>query len=164
MPEKFVPSSGVSKEWTTTEARWLEANAHLGALELARLSGRSEDSIRGAAYRFRLSLRRPGSKRGTVLGQARGMSLRGEAVRDDILAGKVDPALLARRMRIDREAALCPSCGKRPQRVEASGLCLVCHRDRLTELHLEALEEHDAERALWSSRQALKRARHGVRS
>ena len=164
MPEEVAATSGVSKSWTSRELRLLSDNAGLGANELAELLGRSPDSIRGAAYRSRISLRRPGSRQGSVLGQPRGVSLRGEDIRADILSGKVDPGLLARRMRIDREAALCPSCGKRPIRVDATGLCRVCHLDRLSEVHLEALQEHDAERALWATRQALQRARRGVRS
>ena len=120
--------------------------------------GRSPSSVRKAAYRYRISLRRPGSRRGVVLGQPRGVSLRRE-LREDLASGRVDPTVLARRMRLDEDAELCPSCAARPVRVRQTGLCRVCHLHRLEQAHREALAELEAQRGLWQSRQELKRAR-----
>lgn len=133
----------------------MRANADLGAAELARLLDRTQRSVEGAAHRNRISLRRRGERRGTVLCQPRGASLRGE-LRETLLR---DSTLIAERMRIDRDAELCPSCGKRPVRVQRAGFCGVCHMERLTECHLERQAEHDAQKRLWAERQRLHRAR-----
>lgn len=54
--------------WTTTDIRYLREHAGLGASELAIRMGRSPAAVKRAASRFRISLRRPGSRRGSVLG------------------------------------------------------------------------------------------------
>lgn len=144
--------------WTTTDIRYLREHASLGAGELAQRIGRSPAAVKRAASRFGISLRRPGSRRGSVLGQPRGVSLRRE-LRADLVSGRVDQELLARRLRLDAEAELCPLCVARPIRVAATGLCRVCHLRELAEAHREALEELEAQRELWTARQQLKRAR-----
>jgi len=144
--------------WTATDIRYLREHASLGADELARRMGRSPAAVKRAASRFGVSLRRSGSRRGSVMGQPRGVSLRGE-LRADLVSGRVDQEVLARRLRLDAEAELCPSCAARPIRVAATGLCRVCHLRVLAELHREALEELEARRDLWTARQQLKRAR-----
>lgn len=136
----------------------LRENAHLGAQVIAEMIGRSPTAIESQASRLRISLRRPGSRRGLVLGQPRGVRLSG-ALREDLVSGTVDAALIAERMRIDAEAILCPSCGRRPQRVIRTGLCRPCHLAELQRHHLEAIDEIDAKRALLTSRKALERAR-----
>jgi hypothetical protein len=120
--------------------------------------GRSPAAVKRAASRFRISLRRPGSRRGSVLGQPRGVSLR-RSLRADLVGGRVDPEVLARRMQLDEDAELCPLCVARPIRVAATGLCRVCHLRELAAAHREALEELEAQRVLWTARQQLKRAR-----
>jgi len=144
--------------WTTTDIRYLREHASLGAGELAIRMGRSPAAVKRAASRFRISLRRPRSWRGSVLGQPRGISLRRE-LRADLVSGRVNSDVLAARMRLDEEVELCPHCAARPIRVASTGLCRVCHLRELAELHREAIEELEAQRVLWTARQQLKRAR-----
>ncbi len=131
---------------------------HEGAAAVAALLGRSVPCVKAAANRNRVSLRQPGSYRGTVLGQVRGLKL-SEQVRHDLVTGAVDAEVLAERMRLDRERSLCPVCGQRPVRSARSGFCLVCHRRALAEKHLEILMEYDAKRAMDAGKQILHRAR-----
>jgi hypothetical protein len=144
--------------WTTTDIRYLREHASLGASELAIRMGRSPAAVKRAASRFRISLRRPGSRRGSVLGQPRGVSLRRE-LRADLARGRVDPEVLASRMKLNADAGVCPLCVARPVRVAATGLCRVCHLRELAEAHREAIEELEAQRELWTARQQLKRVR-----
>lgn len=109
-----------------------------------------------AAGRNRISLRRKGERRGTVLGQPRGMRLR------DILPDGVDrktAELILARQQIDRDAELCPSCGRRPAAIKTTGFCLPCHKRHLASIHRDILAEEEATRELWQTRQALKRSR-----
>ena len=130
----------------------MRANARLGAAAVADLLGRSAASVRSAAQRQRISLRRRGYRGGLILGQPAGCSLRG-ALREDVYGGRVDVDLLNERLRIDAEADLCPACGRRPQRVRSTGLCVPCHKERLAEAHREAIAEHEAQKRLWMERQ-----------
>ena len=141
--------------WTTGDIAFLRANAALGAAELARLMERSRQSVKDAAHRHGISLRRRGERRGTLLGQPRGLRLAELLPRAD----RETAALALAREELDREAALCPECGHRPVRVRKTGLCLACHRRRLADAHREALSEIEAGRELWQARQQLRRAR-----
>lgn len=145
--------------WTTADIRYLREHASLGATELARRMDRTPAAVKRAASRHRISLRRQGSRCGSVLGQPRGVSLRRE-LRRDLVSGRVDPELIARRLRLDEGETLCPVCVARPVRVASTGLCRVCHLRRLAELHREAIDELEAQRELWTARQQLKRARN----
>jgi hypothetical protein len=145
----------MSRPWTTTEVKFLRAHAGDGARAIACALERSVVSVKKAAQRHRVSLRPSGCRTGTVLGQPRGVSLRPE-VRATLA---VDGTLINERLRIDAQAELCPSCGRRPQRVRATGLCRPCHLDRLAEAHRERQAELAAQRDLWRERQALKRQR-----
>ncbi len=144
--------------WTTGEIVVLMEHRSEGAAAVAARLGRSVPCVKAAAHRLRVSLRQPGSYRGSVLGQARGASLTA-AMRHDLATGVVDAEVLAERMRLDHERMLCPVCGVRPQRRERSGWCLVCHRRALAEKHLELLQELDARRAMDAGKQLLCRAR-----
>ena len=155
---KDVQQKRAMKTWTTADLAVLREHAHLGAEEVARLLDVSVSCVRSAAHRHRISLRRHGERRGSVLGQPRGVSLP-RAVRDDLASGRVDAQLLADRMAAAAEAEICPCCGHRPVRVRSSGYCVPCHRETLIAHHVELLDEIDAQRALWVSRQNLKRAR-----
>ena len=162
----FVQTTGAhnraaARPWTSLELKTLRQEGRQGARAVAEILQRSTSSVEAAAHRHRVSLRRPGSSRGSVLGQARGLQL-AALVRADLVSGTVDAGLIARRMQTDREAQLCPWCGRRPVRLPRAGTCLVCHREHLTAAHLEALEELSAQRAMWSTRQALKRERDRV--
>jgi len=160
---KLMELIGETKPWTTGDLRRLRASAHLGAHEAARLLGRSVNSVKMAANRHRISLRRRGSRRGLVLGQPRGVSIAAQ-IRGDIVSGRVDAEILARRMAITPDAPLCPCCGYREAEVPSSGWCLPCHMRRLSEAHLQALEDIDSQRALWVSRQTLLRARKAAQA
>ncbi len=121
---------------------------------------RSVASVKSAAQRYRISLRKRGSRRGSVLGEARGVTLPPE-VREDLRSGTVDAALIAQRMILDRDADLCPYCGRRPIRVMASGLCVPCHKEILIEKHREAIDELLARRLVDRLKQQHKRLRDG---
>ena len=125
------------RPWTSLEIERLSANRELGAVALAELLGRSVWSVKRAAYRFRISLRRPGDARGHVLGQPRTLKLSGKLRK----AMGDSPDLYAERMRVSREAALCPSCAHRPTQVESSGLCRPCHVRHLEDLYRDAAGE-----------------------
>jgi hypothetical protein len=158
--EKVARASGANKPWTSKEVALLRDNAARGARECSNLLGRSLPSVRCTAHRHRISLRRPGSRRGSVLGQPRGVSLR-SGLREDLVGPKVAAAMAAR-MALDREAELCPYCAARPITVPTTGLCRTCHLHALAQAHREQLAEIEAQRALWQSRQELKRARDGA--
>ena len=149
--------------WTTGELRTLRENAQLGAVAVGQLLGRSVNCVRLMAWRQRISLRSTGERRGLVLGQPRGVSLSRE-IREDLVSGRVDPLLVAERMRVSSEAEICPACGVRPIEVRSTGWCTPCHMGRLTEAHLQELESIDAQRALWASRQALHRGRKAAQT
>ncbi len=153
--------SGDSIPWTTKELARLRDVAMLGAVGAAEALGRSVYSVKGAAKRHRISLRRPGCRRGRVLGEARGLTLPAQ-IRDDFLTGAVDAELVAQRMRDDDEAELCPCCGRRPARVQTTGYCLVCHRDLICERHREAVDEILARRQIDRVKQQALRLRQGA--
>jgi len=144
--------------WTTAELKILRTHARLGADEVAERLGRGRRSVEAAASRFGVSLRRRGERRGSVLGQPRGVSLRRD-LRDGLLQ---HGDLIAKRLQLDADAELCPACGLRPARVLRTGFCRTCHLQRLAELQREARAEHEAQRELWVERQRRHRARQGV--
>jgi hypothetical protein len=127
----------MKRAWTTTELKRLRENRELGAVAIAELLGRSVWSVKGAAYRQGISLRRPGDVRGHVLGQPRAMSLAGDAHQ----AMAAAPDLYAERLRVLRDASLCPECARRPIQVERSGLCRPCHVNHLEQLYRESRGE-----------------------
>lgn len=161
--EKAANTEGARHAWTSRDLATLREHACEGAESVAAMIGCTPCAVRKAAQRHRISLRLPGSRRGLVLGQPRGVSLRRE-LREDIISGVVSDEAIARRMSIDDEADLCPVCCRRPQEVRSTGLCTLCHMRRLAEAHLQELEQLDGQRALWSSRQALCRARRRTRA
>jgi hypothetical protein len=155
-----VQPSRATKPWTSLQIAELRQNAALGAVQVARLLHRSIPCVKACANRQRISLRSAGERRGSVLGQPRGVSLRAE-LRADLVSLPGMAELVASRMKIDADAALCPVCAIRPVQPKGSGgFCRPCHLRRLTEAHEQALEELSAQRALWSSRQVLHRERN----
>lgn len=156
------------RPWTSKEIATLRQVAPGGAEAAALLLGRSVTSVRMAAARHRISLRRPGERRGLVLGQPRDQSwteLRGAAdlaaaartVRDAILAGESDPARLERTARrallLAAGAPLCPACARNPQERATTGLCDECHLRELARAHREDQSRQAAQRELWRERQ-----------
>jgi hypothetical protein len=115
-----------SGPWTSSELALLRGRGDLGAAELACLLDRSVASVRSAAQRSRISLRRPGDCRGRVLGECERRVSPG--TRAAIAAA---PALVMRRGALYREAALCPDCGRRRIQIPESGLCEPCHVELL---------------------------------
>lgn len=152
-----------TKAWNTGELTTLRNYASLGAAELAEMLGRSVNSVRMTARRYRISLRRANERRGLVLGQPRGYRLAAD-ISSDIRSGHIPAEVLAQRTALREEAGMCPCCGRNPATVRATGFCRSCHLDRMTSAHLDILEEHDAQRALWTSRQALCRTRRRERA
>lgn len=155
---KDVSQKHVTRNWTTLELRTLRENAALGAVSVSQLLGRSVTCVRRMASRQRISLRVIGEARGLVLGQPRGQAVLPQ-LRGDVVSGRVSATVIAQRMAIREEAALCPVCARRPVEIASTGYCTVCHKTALSMAHLAELEKLDAQKALWSSRQALCRAR-----
>jgi hypothetical protein len=146
--------SSTDRSWTTQEVQTLRSKAHLGADTLADLLERPVGSVKMQAYRQRISLRRPGSRFGLVLGQPRTVSFAGAAnggralaeYREAVVAGRVDPAAIERRARLLAEKApLCPACVQAPIEVQSTGLCRACHLEQLADAH--RLQEREAVKA-----------------
>jgi hypothetical protein len=165
----------VGRPWTSKEIARLRRDSELSAAECARLLGRSVGSVKMAAYRQRITLRRPGERGGHLLGQARKACLPPEE-RARALA---DPALISRAA-AERNGSLCPDCGRRPVEVAATGFCGICSTrfidrlasdrgyeldtarevlDLLVDLHGPTLVAAQVDRALVAARQRRHRAR-----
>lgn len=163
---------GNSREWTSTEVAILRDNAGLGVAALSLILGRSVKSVETAAARHRISLRKPGERRGKILGQpASGRwvdqpadSSRLAAIRADVLSGLVSMGDLERRIRerIHGPARpLCPSCGQREQEKASTGLCEPCHLRELARAHRDEVDRQAARRDLWQARQEKHRSKRG---
>jgi hypothetical protein len=144
--------------WTTAELTLLRERAHDGAAAVADLLGRSVVSVKKAAQRHRVSLRRPGVTCGLVLNQPRDVKLSGE-FRDAIAKGRIGPNAIAERMELAKTAEICPACGKRPVTMTSTGWCRPCHLSHLADAQRELLYELEAQREPWQVRQSLKRAK-----
>jgi hypothetical protein len=164
-----MPAAPVTA-WSTGDYAQLRANAHLGAEAIAAIVGRSVWSVRNAARRQRISLRRTGERRGKVLGEQRAGSWSGElaAARISQAAGDVNGTVVeqhlehvAAAMRGER-APLCPACVSRPVTRARTGLCEVCHRHALAEAHRHASAQADAQRAYWTAKQQAHRTGGGA--
>lgn len=150
-----ISDGKMRRPWTTAEIASLRENRELGAAALAELLDRSVWSVRHAAYRFGVSLRRPGVACGYRIGKPHGVVLSGElraaiAKAPELCQDVVD------RSRAERSTPICPDCGRRPVEVLTTGLCRSCHidllervyrdcgsdRERLTELMVEILVTH----------------------
>jgi hypothetical protein len=150
--------------WTTADVAVLRTEAHRGAAWLASRLGRTEKSIRRAAERHRVSLRRPGVRRGLVLGQPAGTSWatstagRAHAIRQDALDAGLDLGDLEERAReiVHGDQLLCPMCARRTQHPR-HGVCRPCWMRALAEAHDDVKAERAAQRDLWAARQRKKR-------
>lgn len=157
------------KDWTTEELRLLKSSAKLGVESCAILLGRSEQSIKQAAKRYRISLRQQGSRGGILLGQPRGTAWMNQigmdperlaAIRQEAIAGDVDIAELEQRIRdhLDGAIATCPSCARRPVERPATGLCEPCHMTLLARAHRDEADRRQARRDLDAARQEKARS------
>lgn len=146
--------------WTTRERELLRENAHLGVTRVAALLGKSPRAVESMASRLRVSLRRPGEKRGALLGVPRG-AMAAEphlaALRASVLAGSVD---LGRVLAVadGPDRPLCPSCARFPAD-HSSGFCRACYTMRLRDAYVYENAVRSAERELWRERQIASRTR-----
>jgi hypothetical protein len=138
--------------WTTSELGELRtlALAGLGAAAIADALERSPKAVRRQAEKHRISLRRAGERRGSIMGELPAGRL-DPTLREAVFLGVTDPGAAERRMLATGE--LCPGCALRPSSTR-SGLCDVCHLGRLIEGHRDELAvagrrlELDAARAM----------------
>ena len=88
--------------------------------------------------------RRPGYRRGIVLGQPRGDSWAADPkardMREHVLSGEFDTADAEAQIRaeIAGEAVFCPRCAPAPTATR-TGLCAVCHARALADKHRDAI-------------------------
>lgn len=165
-----APSPRSFKPWTSKELDALRRVAPLGADAAAEILDRSIHSVRRAAERHGISLRRTGSRAGRLLGQPNGTRFAPAArtarrvdlldqLRADLAAGRVALSDLDRALdALDADLPLCANCGQHPADHERSGFCTPCHRRRLAAAHAFALDARNAQDELWRERQAKTRA------
>lgn len=161
------------KPWSSGELHYMRQHASEGANAIAEALGRSYESVRQAARRNRISLRKEGERRGLLLGQPKHSSwldlrkqgingTRLEQIRQDALAGLIDLGELERQIAEiakGKEPELCPQCTTRYVARSSTGLCAPCHLRILARLHQDAVDHRNAERQLWAARQENSRNR-----
>lgn len=162
---------GPTRPWTSSEILKLRNNANLGAEAVAAILGRSVKSVKHKAARERISLRKPGERRGLLLGQAKDTAwmdqqvispTRLKEIRDQAISGELDLGALERRIReavLRPHRPLCPWCSTRPVERQTTGLCEPCHLRELARAHREEAERASARRDLDAARQQASRAR-----
>lgn len=128
------------RSWTVGEEHALTVLAPLGANQIAELLGRTPRAVRHKASRMGVSVKKDRETFGTVLAQS---------VIDYVR--RRDPEML------------CPWCGERLVSIKSTGLCGVCHYQKLKEAHDRAYAElaatKAAKRAYDTSKQQLSRLR-----
>lgn len=145
-----------ARSWTVTELQLLRDNAVHGAHFVAILTGRSVHSVQQAAKRHRISLRRKGERRGSVLNERRPGD---DPARLRILDGAGDARKVANYLTLEAAARrgaqpdLCPSCAARPVERPRTGLCQPCHLMALADAHRHDQARAEAQRELWTERQ-----------
>lgn len=166
----ITPETFQARPWTSKELGELRRLAPLGAETAAAVLERSMRSVKMQAHRLRISLRTEGERRGTLLGQPRGVSVLADArrarqlkqLREDVLAGRVDVARAERRGRaILLGRTDCPSCSLRPIEVVSTGFCEDCHLEALALGHALEADRAEAQRNVDRERQRKHRARGG---
>lgn len=142
--------------WSSKEIAYLRKNAHLGARAIAEDLDKTVAAVKQQAHRLRLSLRKPGSKRGRcghglILGEPRtgvpAEALRDfRAVRSAVIAGTFDIADAERTVRdeLAGDYELCPVCVRRQVTKQSTGLCEVCHWKKLAQQMRERNEAAEA--------------------
>ena len=149
----------LGRPWNSREVQTLRDRAHLGAVDLAKELGRSRRAVESAAARHRISLRTPGNRAGIVLGQPRGVSLRGASHRAALVDDPRLATAIAQRVQLAREAEVCPSCGVNVVTVKRTGWCRSCHLRAQAIAQEEIRAELAAVRERWTARQQLHRER-----
>lgn len=156
------------RPWTSTELKLLSKVASLGAEACTDainefraskgLEPRTVQSIKATANRRRLSLRRPGVKRGRsskglILGQpVNGIPAEALAdfnlVRNAVISEGFDIAAAEARVaaEVRGELDLCPTCCARPVQKRSTGLCEICHWKHLAQAQRERVAAQQAER------------------
>lgn len=147
--------------WSTRELERLRelAAAGAGLAAIAAELGRSPGSIRSRAHALRISLRRAGERRGSIIGELPDRRLPAD-VRAAVFLGTTDPLAVERRTYASRE--LCPSCAMRPISTRA-GYCEVCHLRELTQGHRDEIAVVSGRREVDAARAAKYRARRASR-
>lgn len=122
------------RAWTTSEMKVMRLFASLGREGVAKLLDRSPTSVAMAAKKNGISLKRTGED----------INLNSEVI---LLLSKV-----AETSRLD----ICPMCG-RHWATMPTGICRVCHLDRLISIYREQVDVEDRQRTLAASRQDRRR-------
>lgn len=126
-----------SRPWTTKELDVLRAFAPLGVDAVASLLERSQASVSTKARELHVSLK---------------------ATEGDVDLG-VLPARLLTWVRATPSLRICPMCARRLALMQSTGLCRVCHLDRLIELRREELDVVIRQKRLDKIRQDKRRVR-----
>lgn len=161
------------RPWTSADVDFMRRNAEEGALWIALQLGRTVASVRMAANRNRISLRRKGEARGLVLGQPRSESWRSLRERGVSNPARIRKAIIDGEMSLDeveanlraiaegRVVRTCPACGVRDAD-RPTGWCTPCYTRELARAHRDATDRIEARRELDAARQAKSRARRST--
>ena len=126
------------RDWSTSEVQYLIKHSEEGAPAIASALDRSVKSVKDAASRYRISLRRPGECRGLLLTQPRRTSWRDRGrLREAVVLEGFDLAEAISRIRAEKAAPLCPKCGLRAATRRTTGYCDICHYNALADKHRE---------------------------
>ena len=126
-----------SRPWTTTEEQVLRHFATLGVDGVSQLLERSHSSVKDRARAINVSLVKT----------------------DNDIDLQLTPARILRYVRQSPTFQLCPMCGQRLAMMVTTGMCRVCHLDRLIDIRNEQLDVIARERRLTKLRQDKKRMR-----
>lgn len=122
--------------WSVQDEAALALLAFLGYEQLAVVFDRTPNCVKRKASRLGVSVKR----------------------KSEINVTAMSPAAIER-LRDRAPGLLCPVCGRRLAVDKLGGVCAVCHKQALTQAHLDKLAEVEAQRALWRARQNLTRER-----
>lgn len=169
----FLRTIVESRPWTASDVDFMRRNADSGALWIALQLGRSVASVKGAANRYRISLRRKGEARGHLLGQPRDESwseLRHvglnnpDKIRKAVIDGELnleDVEATLRAIADGTTQRICPACSVR-NADRPTGWCTPCYTRELARAHQDATDRIEARRALDAARQGKSRARRAT--
>ncbi|MDE2100841.1 MAG: hypothetical protein KGL39_26580 [Patescibacteria group bacterium] len=127
----------MTSAWSVREVEALRVFAPLGVEGVAVLLERSPSAIAAQAKRNGISL---------------------VATASDIDAAAV-PERVLRWVKVQHHVPLCPSCTQRVALIKSTGLCRVCHLDRLIAASAEELEVRARRQRLAALRQKRRRMR-----